>query len=272
MKARSARFLAPALLAIALAFALAACIQIEVESEFESDGSGTHSLTSTIDRSIMGDEMLAGELEGEIDFDEARRQGEEAGFEVEEIDTADRIGIRLTTSVEDNSDLGEVLNQLFAASSGEGPPVDGFSGGFSESGGFGGSTYRFELTVDGDALFEEEFDDEVEDELDDEFGMDFGPEIMRQFLDLTYTVSMPGEITEHNGRELGAGRVQWDIPFQGVETFYAESEEGSTFSLALIIAIGVGVLALALIIVGGIVLMRPKKTPEHPAESSGAPE
>jgi hypothetical protein len=125
------------------------------------------------------------------------------------------------------------------------------------------------LNVNADALFEEEIADEVEDDLDNDFGaMDFDPDMMRQFMDFTYTVSMPGEITEHNGNNLGAGRVQWEIPLQGSETFYAESEEGSGFSLALILGVGIGAVALALIVVGGIILMRPKKAPVEPTEQS----
>lgn len=269
MKVR-ARFGILALLVTSMALLLSACIQIDVESEFEADGSGTHSIETTIDRSIMDDEMMGAEFDEEgFDFDEVREEGEAAGFEVEEIDTADRVGVRLTTHVDDNSDMGDVLNDLFTATGGEGPPVEGFEGSFTESGGgIGGSNYRFELTVDGNALFEDEFAGDMEDDLDDGMDMDFGPDMLRQFMNLTYTVSMPGEITDHNGTDLGGGRVQWDIPFQGSETFFAESEDGSGLSLALILGIGVGALALVLIIVGGIVLMRPRKAPvDEPADS-----
>lgn len=256
-----ARYGTCTLLVVALALVLSACIQIDVESEFESDGSGSHSIATSVDRSVMDDEMMGAEFDEDgFDFDEVREQGEAAGFEVEEIDTADRVGVRLTTQADDNSDLGSVLNDLFAASGGEGPPPEGFSGNFSESdGGIGGSSFRFELDVDGDALFEDEFAGDVEDDFDGE--MDFGPDMLRQFMNLTYTVSMPGEITDHNGTDLGNGRVQWDIPFEGSETFFAESEGSSGLSLGLIIGIGIGALALILIVVGGIVLMRPKKTP-----------
>lgn len=265
------RLLMFGVLTISMTLVLAACVQIEVESEFQSDGSATHSLSTSVDRSFMDDQMMGDELDGEFDFEEIQREGEAAGFEVEEIDTADRMGVRLSTQVENNDDLGEVLNDLFSAQAGEGPPTDGFEGGFSDEGGFGGSNYRFELTVDGDALFEGEFGDEMDDEVDDELDMDFGPEMMRQFLNMTYTVALPGEITDHNGTELGGGRVQWNIPFEGTETFFAESEDGSSLSLALIIGIGIGVIALALIVVGGIILMRPKTAPS-PAASTGAPE
>ncbi len=253
------------ILAVSLALVLAACVQIEVESEFESDGSARHSIASSIDRSFMDDEMMGGELDGELDFDEIEREGEEAGFDVERIDTADRIGVRLSTEVDDNEDLGDVLNDLFAATGGEGPPVDGFSGGFTESGGgFGGSTYRFELTVDGTALFDDGLDDDIDDEMD----MDMGMDMMRQFINMTYTVSMPGELTDHNGSELGTNRVQWEIPFEGTETFFAESEDGSGIPIALIVGIGIGVIALVLIVVGAVFLMRPKTAPAQPEPSS----
>ena len=260
MKSRSVR-LGLLTVGMVLSLALAGCVQIEMESDFESDGSATHSLSTAIDRSFLDDEMMAGELEGELDFDEIEREGEAAGFDVERIDESDRVGVRLSTQVDDNSDLGDVLNDLFNATADEIDQVDAFSGSFTESGGgLGGATYRFELTVDGDALF-----DDGEDEFDDELDMDFGADMMRQFIDLTYTVSMPGEITDHNGTELGAGRVQWQIPFQGSESFFAESEDEGGLSLALIGGIAVGLLAVILVVIGAFVLMRGRSAPTQPA-------
>jgi hypothetical protein len=249
---------------LVLAVALAGCIEVAMESEFDSDGSARHSLSTLVDRSLLDDEMLGEEL----DFDEIEQEGRDAGLDVERVDDGERVGVRMSMDVDDNDDLGRALNQLFNATDTDGPEINAFSGSFTQSGGgFGGTTYRFELTVDGDALFEDE-----EDEFDDEFGM--GMEMMRQFINMTYTVNMPGEITDHNGNDLGGGRIQWDLPFEGSQTFFVESEEGSGFPLALILGVGVGFVALILVVVGGLLLMRGRSAPQPaPAASpvGGAP-
>jgi hypothetical protein len=266
----------PIALLIMLSFILSACIQVEVESEFESDGSAIHLVSTTIDRTFIDDEMIAGQLDGEFDFDEIEREAEDAGFNAERIDTAERIGVRISTYVEDNENLGDMLAQLFEAAGGEGLSeglsIDGFEGSFTASSGLGGTRYRFELTVDSGALFDQ---GEFDDELDDEFEMEVNMDMLRGFMNLTYTASMPGEVKEHNGTELGGGRVQWDLPFEGTHTFYAESEDGSGFSIALVLGIAVGVLALILIIVGAVMLTRGQKSPtlaepnSPPTNSSG---
>jgi hypothetical protein len=268
---------------------LGACLQIEVESDFRTDGSARHSIETSIDRTLLDDPMFTDELGGPLDLSRAQEQGEAAGYDVEVIDTAGRFGVRLSTDVDDNSDLGDVLSDLFAAVGNDSPPEGGFAGSFSESSSLGTTTYRFELTADGNRLFENEQDlfageaddelaPEVEEELGDEFGDEFdfdlepGLDMFSQFMIITYTVSMPGEITEHNGSPAGPNRVQWEVPISGSETFFAESEEGSGFSLWVIVGIVLGVMALGLLIAGAYVLMRGQKAPEFkdkPAASDG---
>jgi hypothetical protein len=257
----------PVALLLMLSFILSACIQVEVESEFDMDGSAIHSVSTTIDRTFIDDEMIAGQLDGEFDLDEIEREAEDAGFDAERIDTAERVGVRISTYVEDNENLDDVLGQLLEAAGGEGPSIGGFEGSFTESSGLGGSRYRFELTVDGGALFEQE---DLDDELNDEVEMDVNMDMLRGLINLSYTASMPGEVTDHNGTELGGGRVQWDLSFEGTHTFYAESEEGAGFSIALILGIAVGVLALILIILGAVMLTRGQKSPIL-AEPNGSP-
>jgi hypothetical protein len=245
---------------LALAFILAACIQIDVESEFEPDGSANHSMELTVDRALLDGSMLDGELDADLDFEELEREAEAAGLETERIDTADRVGVRVSKFVEDNEDLSEVLNSLFDSAGGDGPPVDAFRGGFTQSSNLGGSTYQFELSVDGDSLFEER-PGELDGEAEEAFDFELTPSMLGQFMNLTYTVRMPGEVREHNGSALGTSSVQWTIPFEGTQTFYAESQHGSGFSLALILGVGLGSLALLLIVVGGIMMMRGQKSP-----------
>lgn len=242
--------------------ALSGCVQIDVSSEFDSDGSGVHALSTTLDQSMVDDEMLGGEL----DFEEIEENAANVdGVDAERIEDGDRVGIRISTEVEDNEDLGAALNELLTAMDPEAPTMDAFSGSFTESGGLGGTTYEFELTVNGDELF-----DDGSDELDDEMDMEFDANMMRQFIDLTYTISMPGEISDHNGTEIDGNQVQWELPFEGSSTFSAESEEGGGLSFALIIGIGTGTLALLLLAVGGIFLLRSRSTPaRQSAPTSG---
>ncbi len=272
---------------LTFALILSACMQIEVESDFQADGSARHSIETTIDRTFLDDPAISDEIGGPLDFSEAERQGEEAGFDVEVIDTASRVGVRLSTDVEDNSDLSDVLGELFAVAGSDSPPEGGFQGSFTESSSLGSTTYRFELTADGDALFEnqqelfngdpeDELGPDLEDELGDEFSDEFGDQfdfdlepgldMFGQFVNMTYTVSMPGEITEHNGSSAGPERVQFEIPLSGSETFFAESEEGSGMSVWVIVGIILGLAALALLITGGFVLMRGQKAPDLSSE------
>jgi hypothetical protein len=255
-------------LAAALALILASCAQVEVESEFDSDGSARHSISTTVERAFLDGDMLGDELGGEIDFDEIEREAEAAGLDAERIDTTERVGVRLSTNVEDNEDLGNVMDELFSAATGDAGGMAGFEGGFTESSGIGGGSYRFELTIDGDALFDGEFTDmdaELDSEVEDEFGMEFDAGMLQQLFDFTYTVTMPGEITEHNGNELGSSTVQWELPLQGRETFVAESADGSSFPVALIAGVAIGIIALILIVLGAMTLMRGQKAPTGPA-------
>jgi hypothetical protein len=248
-----------------LASVLAACVQVDIESEFDSDGSGSHGVALSADRTFLDEQMIGDELETALDFDLIEQRAEEDGFQFERIDTIERLGVRVWTQVDDNSDLGNVLTRLLETSGSDAFPFSAtFDGGFSQSSGIGGSTYRFELTVDSQLLLEstdEELDEDFEQEIESEFDIDFGPEMLPQFIDFSYMVNMPGEVTDHNGTELGSSRVQWGLSLDGTQTFYAESEDASGFSIALIIGVAIGALALVLLIVGGIALTRPKKAP-----------
>lgn len=280
----SGRVLAAIITIILSGLILGACLQIEVESDFRTDGSARHSIETSIDRTLLDDPMISDEIGGPLDFSAAQQQGEAAGYDVEVIDTASRVGVRLSTEVDDNSDLGDVLGDLFAAAGNDSPPEGGFDGSFSESSSLGSTTYRFDLAVDGNVLFEneqdlfggdadEELSPDVEDEIGDELGgefdfdLDSGMDMISQLMNVTYTVSMPGEVTDHNGSSAGPNRVQWEIPVSEAETFFAESEEGSSFSVWVIVGIILGIAALGLLIAGGYVLMKGQKAPELDNES-----
>lgn len=235
--------------AIAAALLMTSCITVSVESEFDEDGSARHVYTATVERDVLAEFGETG-INPEEDFAEAEEEAQAAGYEVERIDTDEELGLRISKTVEDNADLGQVINDFFSAGDTEGgQPVTAFIGSFIQD----GDTHTLELTVDGDSLFGDELgtgDEEIP------------ASMLSSLIEMTYSVRMPGEINteETNGRILPDGRVQWDLPLSGTETFRAVSEtEGDAFPLAMVL----GGSALLLLIVGGavFVLLRGRQTP-----------
>lgn len=225
-------------LILAAGLLLTGCFDVDVESTFEEDGSARHVYTATFEREALnefGD--LADEIDPETDFEESEETARELGYETERIDTDEHIGIRLSKTIEDNADLGQILNEIFTAAGED--PVTAFSGSYTRD----GNVHRINIIVDGDDLFSEGME---EDE-------SFSPAMLSSFITLTYTARLPGElrIEETNGRILPDGRVQWDIPLSGTETFVAVSETEGGSNLLLIL----GVLALLFLFIGGAVLL-----------------
>lgn len=221
----------------AVGLLLTSCLTVEAESEFEEDGSASHSYSATIDREAMAEfGEMADPAETEADFDEAAEAAREQGYEVEEIDTEEHFGLRLSRDYEDSADVGAILNELFSVGAEE--EVTAFSGGFTQD----GNTHTLELTVDGAGLTGEE--------LTEEEGI--SPALLSGFITMTYTARMPGEIDEEatNGRILEDGRVQWDLPLTGAETFTAVSETEGASTLLLL-----GVIGLLFVFIGGAALL-----------------
>lgn len=220
------------------------CVTMEFESDFNEDGSATHSMALSIDMSQL--EQFAGEeLEDDPfeNFDQIEREAEEQGFRVERIEDGNNVGLRLIQDVDDSSDLGAILNNLFNAGSESEQFVEPFSGTFEKD----GDDFRLNLTVDGSALTSSAGEELGEGEDLSELGFD-----MSMFFDFSYTARMPGEIDEDqtNGRIGADGVITWELPLQGSETLTAASKvEGGGSNLWLVlIAIGifvVGLLALA---------------------------
>lgn len=234
---------------LALGLVISSCVTLTAESEINDDLSGTHTLTVTMDRSALeslGEEFNPDDVQEEITPDNVPE-----GYEVEVIDTEDEVGSRISTTVEDSSQLGDVLNDLFNAGDPEAERVEPFSGTLERD----GNTYRMNVTVDGDVL--------AQSGEDDVGGEDAGFD-MDQILDMTYTISLPGEIQETTGTELEDGRIQWELPTSGVLDMTAVSETESDSNLLLWLAVGgVGLLVLiglaALIIL--VVLAQRKPAP-----------
>jgi hypothetical protein len=96
--------------------------------------------------------------------------------------------------------------------------------------------------------------------------MGFGS--MDSFFDITYTATLPGEISETNGTDLGNGKVEWELPMTGKTEIMAISEEGSASSGGLLIIGGL----IALLLLGGVAgvfLLTRRRTPA-PAASAGS--
>lgn len=249
------------------------------------------------------------ELEEEIDREELAQEFDQVvlaavddRLEVERINEDDRVGVRISIETGDGDDLGEALNTLYNAVSLTDDEITAFTGSFTEvPNEENGSSFQLNLTADGDALthraalmtgsdeddedgFGAEFlNDLIEQGLDEESSEESDEVDLREWFALTYTISMPGEVTDHeDGTLLDDGRVQLDLPFEGTQTYFIEShlvpdveeeeeEEESGFPVMLVVGIGAGILVLIAIIGGVLLFLRsrepgPATEPEQPTE------
>lgn len=224
------------MLLLAAGVLFSSCINIAIESDFSEDGSATHVYQVTMERAAIEEfGEMGDEFSFESEFEDAEQAAQELGLEVERIDTEDEIGIRLTLNVDDNSNLGQVLNDLFTTGSDGDEPITAFSGAFTND----GNSHTLDLSIDGTSLFGEEMEAEG-----------LSPAMLSSFFTMTYTVRMPGEVNadETTGRILSDGRVQWDLPMSGTESFVASSQSGGGGSSAgTILLVGL----LLLLFVGG---------------------
>jgi hypothetical protein len=242
----------PALmLLLAAGLLFSSCFTVAVESDFAEDGSARHVYQATVDREAMGEfGDMAEELDPSEDFDESEQAAREQGYEVERIDTDTETGIRLIKTVEDNENLGQVLNDIFTA--GGDDEMDAFSGNYIRD----GNTHRLNVTISDNGLLGDELEDEG-----------ISPAMLSGFFTMTYTVRMPGTLNEEetNGRILEDGRVQWDIPLTGAATFIAVSEtEGDGVGLLMWGILGVLLLAFvgSAVLLAVVLLMRNRRATE----------
>ncbi|HUG15002.1 MAG TPA: hypothetical protein VMM78_08260 [Thermomicrobiales bacterium] len=231
-----------------LAVLLGGCIEIRIESAFEDDLSALHALQTTIEREGLDQLAAMGgeETDPFEDTEEVEAEAREAGLDFERIDTDEHVGWRVSKQVDDSSDVGAALNEIFADSDPEADSVDTFSGSIVRD----GDTYRLDLTVNSTDVFEDQ-----EGEADD-LGMD--PSELFSFI---YVVTMPGEVTETNGTRVGDNQVQWDLPITGTTTLTAVSEAagaGGGSSMIVIIAV---IAALVLAGLAAFFLMQRRRQP-----------
>lgn len=250
-----------------VALIVASCVSVEVESEFHADGSADHVVEATVDRQVL--EQLAQQTGQEVDFfqilDQLTQAAEERGFQVERIETDDRVGTRIIAEgVEDNSDLGSVLNEILSAN--QQAQISMFSGSYTVEDG----VYRLEMMIDGQQITElfSQMLGENAGQLPN-VGLD-------TLIDLTYSATMPGTIDEEqtNGQVLDSNHVSWEISLDEEQQLVAVStDEDEAFPWLLLLIIG-GIV-LVLLIGGGIILValtrRGNITPQPAAEAPTPP-
>jgi|GEM_PF-6734871 len=247
----------PVVLSLVLALFLTGCVHIELESAFDSDGSALHAFKTTMEREGIEQLGSFGGDDGELTFDpnEGREEAEAAGFTFESIDNDDEVGSRISKRYEDGEQVGVAFDEMFASSTDEGvdPPLGAVSGTFVKD----GDEYRLNLTIDSDILFA---DTPASGEEAEEFE-GFGLGSLDSFFEITYTATMPGEIKETNGTDLGDGKVEWELPLTGLTEITAVSSEGSSGGIGGLLIIGGLVALLAAGGLAGVFLFTRRRTP-----------
>lgn len=234
-----------------VALLLGGCVEVQMESEFNDDGSARHVLVTTIDRDGLDQlESVGGEGTTTFDPEQGREQAEAAGFEFTPIDNDEKVGSRIAKTFENGEQVGAAFDEMFNAFATEGstPAIGAVTGTYVKD----GDEYRLDLTINSDILFE---DSGATDEAADS---GFGD--LSSFIDMTYVATMPGDIKETNGEDLGDGKIQWELPLTGTTEITAVSETGSGGSAGMIAVIGL----VALLLVGGLVggyLFTRRRTP-----------
>ena len=256
-------FLFSALLAAMLV--LSSCVSMELESEFDEDGGAVHSMALTVDMGELGQlgDLGDAEIDPFEDIDQIEEAADEQGMRVERIEDGDILGVRLIYEVDDSSDLGEQLNDMFNAGASPGEEISPFSGTFEK----GGKDYTLDLTVDGMALTNTAGGEDLEGAEDLGLGLD-------TIFEFTYTARLPGEIDEEetNGRIASDGSVTWDLPLDTTETLTAASSTGGDGSNLLLILVVIGILVLGLIAlaaVGFFIFMNRRSSSPAPAAAPG---
>src|SRR3954469_13130322 len=127
------RKIQPALGIMALLLAvplLSGCLEVHIESDFSNTAQVTHTVESTIDRSSLDQlQQFGGTVSDDFtNQDQAQQQAETQGFQYEPINTDDKVGARITSTItQQQADLGQTLNQFFTQASNQqdAQPQDG---------------------------------------------------------------------------------------------------------------------------------------------------
>lgn len=243
------------LLAPLAALVLTGCIRAEIAIRVNDDGSGTVSVLTAVDGSVLA--AFAGEggsglgdLLGDGDiasaFTDVDDEDLPPGASVEAYEDGDFVGARITVPFAAGDDVASALEQL--SEGGDETPFAGAGGAFES----------FVLERDGERdgwRFEARLSEDATDAgLGDGGGGDaFGDAITGALLgDASFTVrlALPGEIVEHNADELTGGELVWhlDVLDPSARPLMARSEASSGSGGG----VSSGVLVVGLLVVAGL--------------------
>ena len=251
------------LLAPLAALVLTGCIRAEIAIRVNEDGSGTVSLLTAVDGSVLaafasgeGGSGL-GDLVGDGDIASAFTDIDEAdlpsGASVEAYEDGDFVGARVTVPFAAGDDVASALERL-SADGGDDTPFAGVGGAFEsfvlERGAADEGGWRFDARLS---------DDATDAGLGEGGGDAFGDAIASALLgDASFTVrlALPGEIVEHNADEISGGELVWhlDVLDPGARPLMARSEasagSGGGVSTSVLV---VGLLVVAGLLTAGAV-------------------
>jgi hypothetical protein len=222
------------------------CASVRFGSNFTEDGTATHTLEVTVPRASMTEQDIA-RVERQIADAEVKARS--SGLTTARIDNPDLLGIRVINTTQDATNAGLALNSIFNTLSlnSDSAPVAPFHGTFERvSEAVGGTSFKLELTVDGDLLYVAAANVAPGHP---QFSTADG---VREVVKIEYVLTMPGEITETNGGLRGEGGVVWTIPLDGPTLLEARSTVGKDTpwiwtTLAIVIAFAVIVATTAIV-------------------------
>jgi hypothetical protein len=245
------------LLAPLAALVLTGCIRAEIAIRVNEEGSGTVSVLTAVDGSVLaafageggsglGD--LLGDGDGDIAsaFTDVDDEDLPPGASIEAYEDGDFVGARVTVPFEAGDDVASALDQL-SEESGDETPFAGVGGAFE--------SFVLERDGEGDGWrFEAQLSEDATDAgLGDGGGDAFGDAIAGALLgDASFTVrlALPGEIVEHDADELTDGELVWhlDVLDPGARPLMARSEASSDSGGG----VSSGVLVIGLLVVAGL--------------------
>lgn len=215
---------------------ISGCGSAEFASEFHADGSARHTLEISIPTNELS-EADAARISSF--FTQIDQQSADNGLDVVRFQNGPLLVFRVSRDVEHAEDVGAALNGLLNASGLNSSPgiTAPFSGTFrQESQAVGGRIYELNLTANGDELFEA---------ITQETGVTGEPNWppdLRQSFQVQYVATMPGRVTDTNGRETDGGELVWNMPLSGVTTMTARStlSSGGAATTFVVIAVVAG--------------------------------
>ena len=202
-------------------------LSFEVSTEISEDGSGVNRVIVAVDSFLYTPSM----------FDEMRSEAIDEGATADDYSGGGRKGVIVTYPFQSL----EELPAIFQASNDITPHL--FQIKAKKAGSFLKRKYSTEVQVDTERLWEA-----------DVAGGGFDTSVL-EMMDFRYSVTLPGEITDHNGTQVGDNRVTWDMNAASGDLYIltAESELGASIPVGPIL--GVCGAVVLVVVVGGVGLL-----------------